>query len=245
MTRTEVVAGNGGSLILPQNLSAGTLITINSKVAKADARIVGQVGVGDGGYVYGIAFLDQGCQHFWGVTFPPIDDDEAPSLTLECPGCSRTEEVHLDVVEGMVYDANQAITKWCEQCRRNTARRPAQLVSDAEFLTDRVGLAEEIQQLKPKPRGTNERRHPRIKMRNARACIARPGEKGDVVDVQDLSRGGVRFSSHVNYQAGTWVRIAVPFIEGTGNIFVEGRIVRVHARPSAGCPGEFAIQFKS
>lgn len=244
-TRTEVVAGNGASLILPQNLSPGTVITISSKVGKANARIVGQVGVVDGGYVYGVAFLDEGCQRFWGVTFPPLADDEAPSLTLECSGCSRTEEVHLDVVEGMVYDANRVITKWCEPCQRATSWRNVQLLADAQFVTSRVGVADEIQQLKPPPRGTNERKHPRITMRNARACIARPGEDGDVVDVQDLSRGGVRFSSFVNYQIGTWVRVAVPFIEGTSNIFVEGRIVRVHSRPNAGCPGEFAIQFKA
>lgn len=242
-TRTEVVTGHGGSLISAHELAPRTSLMIFARSGQTCVRVVGKAGIAEGGYVYGTAFLEKEPQHFWGVVFPSISDDETPIVHLECPQCAQQEDVHLDIIEGMVYDANRALARWCEHCHLTTLWRLAEVPENTEILSDKVALADQISTLKRKPRTLNERRHPRIPLRNARACITRPGKEDDVVDVHDLSRGGVRFSSFTNYQVGTWVRVAVPFTEGATNIFVEGRIVRTHARPCSGLPGEFAIQF--
>lgn len=246
LTRTELVAGDGGSVILPQELAPGTIVTISTRSGQAYARIVGKVGAADRAHVYGVAFLGGYCRKFWGVNFPDNADADSPSVLMECTTCSRQGDVQLPFVNGMVYDANQLFPKICDHCNSITLWRSAQLLSDPEFMTERVTLADELShlaQVAPKLRNVNERRHPRISMRNALACIQRSGEDDDVVEVHDLSRGGVRFSSRVNYQVGTSVSIAVPFTKGASNIFVEGRVVRIHTKPCGGWPGEFAVQF--
>ena len=243
-TRTEVVTGNGGSVILPRDLVGGSVITLFTKHGQTYGRIVGKVGVLDGGYVYGVAFLDKESRTFWGVVFPDISEHEPPALALECQACSKQEHARLDVVEGMVYDANRLVGRWCERCQGTTLWQPSEIVDNPEFVAEKVALAHAISTLEPRPRILNERKHTRIPLRNAKACIARPGENDDVVEVRDLSRGGVRFSSYNHYSVGTWVRVAVPFTAGATNIFMEGRIVRTKPRPSMGLPGEYAIQFK-
>lgn len=244
VTRTEVVTGNGGSVILSHELAAGSVITLFTKSGQADARIVGKVGVADGGTLYGLAFLDGRCEGFWGVTFPDINEHQPPLLLLQCQACWKQEQVRLDVVEGMVYDANHLVARECERCRLTTLWRSPEALEDPAFVTEKVALAEAISTLQLKPRTVDERRYRRLLLRNARACIAREGEKDDVVEVYDLSRGGVRFCSFHDYPVGMRVRVAVPYTEGAMNIFVDGRIVRTHSRPSPGLPGEYAIQFE-
>ena len=58
------------------------------------------------------------------------------------------------------------------------------------------------------------------------ACIGQPGPLADVVDVVNVSRGGVCFHSSRIYGEDTWVQVAVPYTPGSANIFVAGRIVR-------------------
>jgi hypothetical protein len=63
------------------------------------------------------------------------------------------------------------------------------------------------------------------------------------VNLINISRGGVCFSSHAEFHPGISVSIATHYIEGGNNIFQDGRIVRVQRAPSAMSPGEYAIEF--
>ena len=71
----------------------------------------------------------------------------------------------------------------------------------------------------------NKRKYARISMKTL-ACIGPPGPSEDVVDVVNVSRGGVCFQSSRTYGEDTWVQVAVPYTPGSANIFVAGRIVR-------------------
>lgn len=48
----------------------------------------------------------------------------------------------------------------------------------------------------------------------------------DIVEVMNISRGGMCFRSSRTYREDSWIQVAVPYTEGAENIFVAGRIVR-------------------
>jgi hypothetical protein len=89
----------------------------------------------------------------------------------------------------------------------------------------------------------NDRKHQRISIRNTKACIRRSGYADDVVDVLDLSRGGIHFISHVDYYRNTTVEVAVPYTNGGSNVFVPAEIVRIQCRPTSGIPGDFGMRY--
>jgi hypothetical protein len=100
-----------------------------------------------------------------------------------------------------------------------------------------------LSQLLQPRRTSNDRKHTRISMKNAKACLHRPGFADDVVTVVDLSRGGVRFLSLIDYTPGQLVEVAVPYTAGGANVFTPAKIVRVKCRPTADIPGDFGLQY--
>jgi len=106
-----------------------------------------------------------------------------------------------------------------------------------------VPICHEVYYLKPTGRTVNERRHPRIPCRNVKACIQTEQGSSVVVNLVNLSRGGLCFTSVIEFCPGAQVSIATHFMEGGHNIFQDGRIVRVHSRGSATLPGEYAVEF--
>jgi hypothetical protein len=106
-----------------------------------------------------------------------------------------------------------------------------------------VPIGHEVFQLKPTVRAVNERRHPRIPCRNVKACIKTEQSSSVIVDVINISRGGVCFMSFIEFHPGTQVSIAMHYIEGGHIIFQGGRIIRAKHSGSATLPGEYAIEF--
>jgi hypothetical protein len=92
---------------------------------------------------------------------------------------------------------------------------------------------------KTEARPQNERQHKRLSLK-FKAAI-RIGDEEDIVDVVDLSKGGMRFTSHKFYKVGMLVEFAVPYTAHNTNIFVAGKILRVHQRPTS-FPGEYAME---
>src|SRR5512138_3086748 len=67
---TQFVSSHGGSLVLPRTLGTDQEITMRrGDGVQVRVRVVGQVGIGPAGPIYGVAFL-QPCPDFWGVSFP-------------------------------------------------------------------------------------------------------------------------------------------------------------------------------
>lgn len=106
-----------------------------------------------------------------------------------------------------------------------------------------VPTCHEVYLFEPTVRTVDERKHPRIPCRNVRACIKTEANPDVVVDVINVSRGGVCFSSYAEFHPGIPVSIATHYIVGGQNIFQNGRIVRMQRSPSATAPGEYAIEF--
>jgi hypothetical protein len=103
-------------------------------------------------------------------------------------------------------------------------------------------ICPDVYSLKPPVRTVDQRRYPRIPCRNVKAYIKTEGP-GVVVNLVNISRGGVCFTSVAEFRLGAKVSIATHYIEGGHNIFQAGRIVRVQSKATAFFPGEYAIEF--
>lgn len=121
-------------------------------------------------------------------------------------------------------------------------------VANSQYLGYEPNLmpsSHEVYFLKPTVRTADQRRYPRVPCRNVRAYIKTELDSGVIVDLINMSRGGVCFSSHAEFYPGTPVSIATHYMEGGQNIFQNGRIVRMQRSPSARAAGEYAIEFSS
>jgi hypothetical protein len=95
----------------------------------------------------------------------------------------------------------------------------------------------------PKRHEIEERRHKRLRA-TFKACI-RVGDDEEIVDVQDFSRGGLRFSSFKLYQLGATVQVSAPHTIGGNNIFTPALIIRANRRPNGVVPGEYGLKLQS
>lgn len=97
--------------------------------------------------------------------------------------------------------------------------------------------------IKPKRHEIEERRHKRLRA-TFKACI-RLGDEEELVDVQDFSRGGLRFSSFKLYTLGATVQVSAPHTIGGNNIFSTAKIIRANRRPNGAVPGEYGLKLQS
>jgi|tagenome__1003787_1003787.scaffolds.fasta_scaffold20247326_2 hypothetical protein len=104
-----------------------------------------------------------------------------------------------------------------------------------------VPLADRIDHISENPsRNKEERRHKRIRG-EFKACI-RVGTREEIVTAKDLSRRGVRFTTSTVYTIGTMVKVAAPYTLDGDNIYLSGRVVREHRRPTRYIPGEYGLE---
>jgi hypothetical protein len=94
-----------------------------------------------------------------------------------------------------------------------------------------------------RPRRTvNQRRHSRILVRNRKAQFIHE-DQADIVEVLNISRGGMRVASYQAYRPGTILKACSDYLPGGNNIFEMVRVVNSYTRPHSGFPGEFAVEF--
>lgn len=82
---------------------------------------------------------------------------------------------------------------------------------------------------KPEPAPDERRRHPRAKV-NLLACLSTNGLE-DIVQCEDVSRGGFCFVSEMCYPVGLNTEAAMPYSKTGGNIFVPSRIAHSRELP--------------
>ncbi len=83
---------------------------------------------------------------------------------------------------------------------------------------------------KPAAPRANRRKHPRVKVSYS-ACVRHPERGDDVVQCEDMSKGGVRFKSSKQYYVQSLIEVAVPYQPGQPAIFVPAQIVFVEELP--------------
>lgn len=218
VVRTINISRNGCCLISKRALAPEQRIYLQrmDSTEELTGRVVGQVGVSPEGNLYGIEVFNPD-PDFWGIRFPPQKELEEGTVRvlLKCGLCDNCEEVAINEVELSVFQITHRLTRKCKVCSTSSLWEP--IPEKAGSLTASL--------LSPNGRNPEKRKHARINMRTV-ACIGPPGPRADVVEVINISRGGVCFHSKKNYPEDAWVQVAVPYTEGAANIFVAGRIVR-------------------
>jgi hypothetical protein len=87
-------------------------------------------------------------------------------------------------------------------------------------------MTAEVKREPNKPLG-ERRRTPRISMRQAKACVESSAGVQDVVELVNISRGGLCFRSDRSYPLRSCIRVAAPYTPDNTNVFVQGKIVRI------------------
>jgi hypothetical protein len=234
--RTLEVSRGGALILVNRNLTPEEEIVIRrGRTGKeTQARIVGQVRKEPDGFVYGVRLLDPSF-NLWDINFLPLSESEraVARTLLQCAKCQLREVIYLEEFETEVYHANRYIYHTCKRCRESTIWNEA-----AHEPTEREqGLTPPPPpppppEPGPAPRAQNERRHSRIHC-NLQACIRyQKFFPDEILEINDVSRGGVSFLTRKYLAPGTKIEIAVPYSPGMANIFVPAEIVRLRPIPN-------------
>jgi hypothetical protein len=250
LASTIVVAPSGAIVEMAASLDPDQEISVRMGKHESLARVLGQVGIGDSKYHYGIAFIQPDAA-FWGVHFPKIatGSGHAGTAMIVCGRCSTQRTYVLNEIETLVLSTSHSFGLFCPTCKDATLWK---LGTESDFASgeaqeqqklagrdmyewippspdlqeDVVSLASAIETQGAGAPRKNERKHPRVSMSRGRACVQRPDADEEIVDLVNVSRGGASFRSGKVYPLGCWIRIAAPCTVGAANIFALGRVVR-------------------
>jgi hypothetical protein len=84
----------------------------------------------------------------------------------------------------------------------------------------------QVRELDASGRRVNSRRHMRIRVTFS-ACVRHPGQADEIVECENISKGGLCFHSRVQYSLDSLLEVAAPFSPGEPALFVPARIKRV------------------
>jgi hypothetical protein len=217
-TRTVVLSRLGARIISRHTLAPEQVLIIRCLNTGLDTtvRVIGLIMEEERGGHYGVAFL-QPDVNVWGIEFPLLDGTENPAarVFLACANCHAQEVVHLDAFELEVFLANTRITRPCRRCRART-------------LWMRPGTKEKpIPAVKsaPQPQHTiQERKEPRVNIKVA-VCIRHPAHRQELATTENVSQGGFRVTTQMDYPLGTVIEVALPYLSGAANVFTPAKIV--------------------
>jgi hypothetical protein len=115
----------------------------------------------------------------------------------------------------------------CDVCSANTVWEPVPDKTSPEELLATGKKAD-------------KRKYGRINMKTI-ACVGPLGPHADIVDVVNISRGGICFHSSQTYREDSWIQVAVPYTQGAAKIFVAGCVVR--ARKISNALTEYGVEY--
>jgi len=236
--RTLLVSRNGALILVDRNLTPQEEIMIHRELTgkESPAQIVGQVRREPDGFVYGVRLLDTSI-NLWDIEFVPLtEEQQAVGRTLlECAKCRFREVVYLEEFETEVFHANRYIYHDCKRCREATIWNET-----AHEPTGKKGIAWPSPPPPPPPQPTagtrtkNEPQHNRIHC-NLQACIRyKQYYDEEILEVNDVSRGGISFTTRKYLAPGTQIDVAIPYSPGMANICVPAEIVRIKELPDKG-----------
>lgn len=195
------------------------------------------------GRVQYLVRFDRTDAQFWGVHLEPMEGDG--KVAVECSACRFSMSAELGIEEAMVFAADSAVVLRCPSCRADTrfmlSQERSGIVEDGPD-PNLVVSGHDIYHLRPQKKEVNEREFRRVTTKT-KAYLRIPGREDDVVEVLDISRGGLRFESLNNYEKGMEFDIALHYVQGGNNIFQRAKIVRKQRRPSEYFPGEYGVMF--
>lgn len=247
-TNTVLLSRHGAGIVSRYKLSAEQELILRrlDTNKETEVRLVGQIGVEGEVYTYGVAFLDS-TNNFWGIKFPTPSEEEqqARVVLMECGSCQTRETVEQSDLEFDVCHVNEGIVRHCKKCGSSTFwKRGSEDAEEAPVVVEMVqsrsmGWVDEEEQApaplvvpapaKPEPaaRRENRRKHVRTKV-NFKACVRSFAHGDDIVNCEDISRGGLCFNSCKPYVEHFKIEVAAPYTPGVPNFFSPAEIVHVH-----------------
>ncbi len=236
--RTLLLSRAGALLVTTRHLTPKSEILIrrDNLGKESPAQVVGLVRKHADGFVYGVKLLNPSI-NLWEINFVPMSEEERAvgRVLLRCSNCGLQEIIYLEEFETEVFHANRFIYHRCNHCCESTIWN--EIKEDPEEWMREVAPSYSPPPPPPPPvahgppRTKNERRHNRIDCK-LMACIRYASHfEDEVLEVDDVSRGGVRFKTRKYLAPGTKIQIAVPYSEGMANIFIPAEIVRMKQIP--------------
>ena len=234
-TQTQLLSRHGAALVMTRKMVPQEQIIIRNLAnhREAVAQVVGEMGMQAKDYIYGVALLDPAV-NLWDINFLPLSPAEEATLRLllECKICGAQEQVLLKEFETDVFGAKENLSRDCQRCREATQWR----IAAQESLTGQPANGNTRQTPVPSPYGgtpgtQNDRKNLRLKL-NISACVRLPGfNEQEIVEVENVSRGGLSFLSARSYFSGSILEVAAPYTRDATNVFVRSRLISIQALP--------------
>jgi hypothetical protein len=221
--RILTIHRSGISILLENRLAADSEVIVRDPETneEAIAFVMGQVLEDNSGPVYGLAFLDPSANP-WALQVSA--SAEARMVQLECSGCHSVCAYSLSDMELEIFEGTQELTRRCKNCNSSTLWRETgrekleqKPINSPEQDQDSGSIASPIEE---------RRRNRRTAMKMV-ACIRFSGVEL-VVECEDISKGGFRFTSRKEYPEGTRVETAVAYTKFGTNIFSPASITYCH-----------------
>jgi hypothetical protein len=198
----------------------------------------------DKGYLYGVELLSPDV-NIWEIHFPPATESEmaAGRVLMECSRCNNSELVYLSLGEIEIFQKNKSVSRICEPCNNVTIWNQATLkrlqLEQATVAVDPMSGEVEA------GGGTHledERTEARIAL-SIDGCIRTSQFGEDIVQTENVSESGARFKSRFPYAGGASVGVAIPYVKGGANVFVQARITWAHGTTEEGLTAYGLVYF--
>lgn len=137
-TSTVLLSLHGAGIVSKHKLSPDQelILRLPDRNSEAEIRVVGQLGLQNSKYTYGVAFLDP-LLNFWNIEFPPVTpaEREAGLLSLVCSICQALEKIDDTSIEADICATNDGVLRSCKRCGAATLWKPAPAVSTPESVS--------------------------------------------------------------------------------------------------------------
>ncbi|HEV2183533.1 MAG TPA: PilZ domain-containing protein [Candidatus Acidoferrales bacterium] len=234
-TATTIVVNRHGALItLDRPLRIDQVLRVSRQLfdgsrREAEVRVVAHEKGSSGGIAYGIAFSDSKLD-FWDIEFPPATEavDAVVRLLVECSHCGGRELAYLNSRELKEFESNRLFARNCRTCESPTIwKQPLESLRHNATPDSHRGATGVDAASSP------ERETTRYDTR-LMACVRERVGTEEMAVCENVSRQGVAFRSRRKYEEGAQIEVAVPYTQGTANVFIPAVVVHVRALPTAG-----------
>jgi hypothetical protein len=162
-----------------------------------------------------------------GLSFSPADSSEGSS---SYSGASTTSEfaslTEIQEMETQTSTAAASATAVLQVAEPAAVPNAPRAGPSATTLVNPLSPTAAKRELDENGRPVNKRRHVRIRVSFA-ACVRHPAHADEVVECENVSKGGACFHSLQHYELHSMVEVAAPFSPGETALFVPARIKRI------------------
>ncbi len=246
-TQTLVISRFGALIILSRALTPGQQISVRciGTGRETPALVIDQIeSKQEKGFLYGVELLSPDA-NIWEIHFPPATESEmaAGRMLMECSRCNNSELVYLDLNQIETFQKNKYVSRICEPCNNVTMWNQATLhklqIEQAAVAVDPMSGEEAAATAQ---HAEDDRNEPRIDV-TIDGCIRTAQYGEDIVHTENVSESGARFISRNKYAGGASVGVAIPYVHGGANVFVQARITWAHSTSEEGVTAYGLVYF--